>query len=62
MIVKKDDTGNMVCPMGLGSENGNRCYDERCMAWRDVGDGKGFCGMCPVFPIEMLAGKDVNHD
>ena len=57
MIIKSEDSYSMTCPMALANEEGGRCGGNRCMAWRSVGDGKGFCGMVPALPAgaeEML--------
>lgn len=53
MIVKNDEADQKICPMGLGSETGNRGYGEKCMAWRRFGPDEGYCGMCPVGPDEV---------
>jgi len=51
MIVAVEESYTMVCPMGLSAEVSCRCGGDRCMAWRSVGDGKGFCGMVPALPV-----------
>ena len=62
MIVKKEESYNMVCPMALPSDGSIRCGGDKCMAWRDFGDGRGFCGMCPITPLIVLRVEEVTHD
>lgn len=63
MIVKSEDAFNMVCPMSLAGEGSSRCGGDKCMAWRDVGGGRGFCGMCPISHIlAQRVAEDLEND
>jgi hypothetical protein len=63
MIVTLHEARRMMCPVLAIARSVNpppACRTTECMAWREAGDGRGYCGVAGA-PPEVIVGELVSR-